>query len=380
MKSNKSTKKKICIVAPVHIYNDIRVFQKQAISLATHNYDVVLFARCTEDKIEHGIHIRALSTYTRKKRFLTLPYLLYQLIQVNADVYHLHNPDTLPLGYFLKMLGKKVIYDTHENFKELILYKTWIPKLLRKPLAHIVYVGERLASFLFNAMIVTQKRQRNIYGKNCLIIENAPIVQSDLLENVKKYSKTISLEPNTLRLIYPGLITRERGALTLLKLLEVMNEKQKVRLWLLGPFGDPTLLEEMKQRSGWHYVDYLGHCDALTTFAHIQKADLGLILFHPVADNMFISPNKLFEYMAFSTPFVASDFPTWRSYLNNTNVGIWTNPLNVQEVCCKILNATKDPKKLADFAERGYQFVKQEYNWDIEKEKLLNLYQTLLDN
>jgi len=96
--------KKIAIVAPVHCYNDVRVFQKQAITLAKEGYQIVLLARAPKVLVEKGIKIQPVPAYSnRVMRFLKLPLILQQAWIEKADLYHLHNPDTLPLAFALKL-------------------------------------------------------------------------------------------------------------------------------------------------------------------------------------------------------------------------------------------------------------------------------------
>lgn len=93
-----------------------------------------------------------------------MPAVGVQALLQKAEIYHLHNPDTLPIIILLRIFGKKVIYDIHEDFSKKILIKNWIPKLLRRPLAFFVSKSESLISTIATASIATQQDviERNI--------------------------------------------------------------------------------------------------------------------------------------------------------------------------------------------------------------------------
>jgi hypothetical protein len=150
---------KVCIVAPVHIWDDVRVFHKQAITLRREGYQVVLVARSSEEHVVDGVLIKPATAILKGRigRFLSLPFVFLQAISEAADIYHVHNPDTLPIGFALKLLKRKVVYDTHEDFTRRILMRDWIPKILRPMLANSVGFVEKLAGRFFDASFATQR-------------------------------------------------------------------------------------------------------------------------------------------------------------------------------------------------------------------------------
>src|SRR6185437_4142964 len=50
-----------------------------------------------------------------------------------ADIYHFHDPELMLLGLMLRLHGKEVIFDVHEDIPRDILDKPWIPRFLRRP-------------------------------------------------------------------------------------------------------------------------------------------------------------------------------------------------------------------------------------------------------
>jgi len=58
-------KQKICIVAPVHKYDDVRVFQKEAVTLSKY-YQVVLFSKINLAKqISPNLIVKPVGVYNK---------------------------------------------------------------------------------------------------------------------------------------------------------------------------------------------------------------------------------------------------------------------------------------------------------------------------
>ncbi|MDP2669385.1 MAG: glycosyltransferase [bacterium] len=85
----------------------------------------------------------------------------------------------------------------------------------------------------------------------------------------------------------------------------------------------------------------------------------------------YMSPMKMFEYMASKRPIVASDLPSVREVLNENNAILVEagNPKSLAEGIEKILN---DPALGQQLAERAYADV-QGYTWEKRAQKIINL-------
>ena len=102
---------KVCHVTSVHPVEDVRIFQKECVSLARAGYDIYLVQQ-GESYEKYGVHIVGFGNVesSRIKRMLHTSRTAYEkALAVDADVYHLHDPELLPYGIKLKKLGKKVI-------------------------------------------------------------------------------------------------------------------------------------------------------------------------------------------------------------------------------------------------------------------------------
>lgn len=370
---------KVVIVAPVHPYDDVRVFQKEAKTLAKHGYEVTLLARSAENIIEDGVTVKAVPrAANRLQRFLQLPIVFKMAYNEHGDIYHLHNPDTIPIGLILKLFGKTVVYDTHEDFLERILIRQWIAVSIRNIVAKIVAVLEKLIARLADLTIVTEINVKERLGKKAIVIDNAPISNGVLVDKAYEYSKTIT-ESNEYRLIYVGGISWTRGLYVMLDSLVLANAKTPCRLWLIGPCSEIEL-SEAKAHLGWKFVDYLGKLPQWKAFGYIIASNIGLITQLDIGGQSRSSPNKLYEYQLFGIPFIASDFKMWRMRLESIDSGFFADPAKPNDVAEKIVWATEHSNIAKDMGLRGKCYVHDVFNWEIESKIMLSAYKKLLNN
>lgn len=134
---NNDQQKKICILTSVHPVFDTRIFHKQAKTLAKAGYDVTLVVQHDRAETLKGVKILPLERpANRLSRMLKTTWQVWQkAIKQRAAIYHFHDPELIPVGLLLKLQGKKVIYDVHEDVPSQILTKHWIAKPLRKTIA-----------------------------------------------------------------------------------------------------------------------------------------------------------------------------------------------------------------------------------------------------
>ena len=138
--SNKSIK--VCHVTSAHPRYDVRIFHKECKSLANYGFDVTLLVN--DDLPDENINkVKIVSTQTKpKNRFERMvkskKAIKSKILEIDADIYHFHDPELLTEAYWIKRKGKKVIFDFHEDVSMLILYMTWIPKRLRK-IVSVIY-------------------------------------------------------------------------------------------------------------------------------------------------------------------------------------------------------------------------------------------------
>ncbi|QOL24419.1 glycosyltransferase [Thalassotalea sp. LPB0316] len=365
---------KLTIIAPVHKATDIRVVKKQCVTAVKAGLSVTLFARGALDPALVGkVEYNELKYNSRFQRFLLQPSLFRHALKTNADIFHIHNPDTLLIGLLLKLSGKKVVYDSHEFFKEKIMLRQWVPLIVRPLLASFVDSLERLSSKLFDATIVTQLRQLNRFH-NTVLIGNAPIYSEKVLPPKPPVSSKLAL-------VYLGGVSQDRGVNYMLELVTNMNKQQPTHLYIIGPIinekNSSQILHRIQQNQ---YSEYLGELEQKRAFDYVQKSHFGLAVLKDVADYKYSDPNKLYEYMINGTLYIASSFKSWREKLEKDTDGIFVDVADINsELVSKLINIAESEEQYRLSVEKNQKFIKDKYNWQlIEAPKLIALYEELI--
>ena len=362
--------KKIVHLTSVHLRYDIRIFQKECISLSKAGFDVTLIvADGKGNEIINDIKIidvvSSLAS-SRIVRILKFPRLVHvAALKLEADVYHFHDPELIPVGLKLMKAGKKVIYDIHEDLPRQTLSKDYIPKLFRVPLSAILEYYENKSIKQFEAVITAtpfiNNRVLQLHEKS-VNINNFPITSELVLAK--------ELEKKENAVCFVGAISRLRGVKELVEAVFLAN----VKLYLAGKFTESDFEQEVKQLPGWKNVVEYGHLDRKQVANLMANCIGGVVTFLPAPNHCNAQPNKMFEYMSAGLPVICSDFPLWREIIEANECGICVNPSDPEAIAKGIKKIAFSSKAGAKFGKNGKLAIKEKYNWEAESKKLIDLY------
>jgi len=366
---------KICHITTVHYALDTRIFHKECSSLNQSGFEVYLIAPGQQDNKTMGINIVSIpSTKSRMKRiFVSQGYALIRALQIKANIYHFHDPELIITGLLLKLLGKKVIYDVHEDYRKHIKSKFWIPRLFRSMIAIIFGMVESLASKTFDGLVVATPYIRTIFDQEHIaIVQNFPII-TEFIKNETQ----VKLIPRE-NFVYVGSLSEIRGLKEMVEAIMALPTEFEGKLMLAGTFQPNDLKEKIRLEERKNRLEYTGFLGRPEVADLLDKALAGLVLLHPVPNYLDGYPVKMFEYMAAEIPVIASDFPLWRSIIEENNCGICVDPLDVNRISEAMIWMVDNPDKAREMGENGRKAVIEKYNWERESKKLIALYEKLL--
>ena len=362
---------KITHITSAHSRYDIRIFLKMCKSLAEpEEYAVnLIVADGNGDEVCENVVIYDIGKMEgRANRFLNAAKNIYpKAVDLDSDIYHLHDPELIPLGLKMKKIGKTVIFDAHEDLPKQLLTKPYLNKFLLLMLSKVATLYERYSGKKYDAIITATPSIKYKFlkiNKNSIEINNFPILE--------EFNNDTTWGNKKDEVCYIGGIAEIRGIKELIKTLELLSG---VSLNLAGDFAEKHIEQEVKTYSGWQKVNELGFIDRKKAKSVLAKSKAGIVTFHPSPNHVDAQPNKMFEYMSAGIPVIASHFPLWTEIVEGNNCGICVNPLSPKEMADAIEYIISHPEEAEKMGQNGKNAVIKKYNWDVEKLKLFKVYE-----
>jgi glycosyltransferase involved in cell wall biosynthesis len=305
-------------------------------------------------KLPSGIYIKFQLIFFNVSLFF---YFLFhrfdrQLIVYTRDEY------LLPL---LQIFFSKVVWEGHTLPKKKIFYLKYFKRC-------------------YKILVLTQQVKNNLidWGINSKDIFISPdavdlnIFDINIDKNIAR--ERLSLPKDKIILGYTGsLMTKgmHKGVDVILKSLQILP-KNIIFVAVGGNKNDNKIYESLVDDFGLKdRVKILDKVDQ-NKLAVYQKAFDILLMPFPNKEHFayFMSPLKMFEYMAAKRPIIASDLPSIREVLNNDNA-VFCKPDNNIDLAKKTELVLRDIDLAKKISDRAYQDIKK-YTWEQRVEDIIN--------
>ena len=361
-----SQKKIVTQCTTVHPRYDTRIFKKMCITLSCYYNVNLIVADGVGNSNENDINIIDLGiSKNRFFRILKSLFLFpYKAITIKSDVYHLHDPELIPAGLFLKLFGKKIIYDIHESYSEDILTKYWITPIFRKFISKLYYFIETIATYTFDLNICATSYINTNVKWNSITINNYPIINDRLYESNNIYGKYF---------IYVGVISKERGIFEVIE----ASIRCNIKIIFCGTFENKQTKDLFNSYKNKNII-YLGQVDSEKANSLMYNAIAGFVLFYPGPNHDNSLPNKLFEYMSNNLPIICTNFKIWKSIVEKNECGICVDPFDENSIDEAILIMNNNIIQRQSFKFNCSNIIKN-YSWSTESVKLINEYIKILN-
>jgi glycosyltransferase involved in cell wall biosynthesis len=361
--------KNICVISTVHPDHDTRIL-KQCRSLSEYFFvDLIIQSK----KLSYqNIKILPLPLIRNRLQRVYLIMLATRLaFKKKYSFYIFHDPELIFLGILLKLFGKKVIYDVHEDYESQILDKHWIPSYLRKVTSIVFSFIERISSKLFDSIVCATPFIHNKFSKinnKSFCVRNFPPSEELFIDDeaVLLDEQRVSI----FKILYVGVISEERSIIKILDSIKNID----CELTLGGNFSPPSLQKICEEHESWKKVRYLGFIDRLVFAKVLNESDVGILLFQPLKNHIDALPNKMFEYMAGGLFQISSNFKEWKVLVEGNSIGITIDPEDSKMLTKTLIELQKNKSHLQNMRSNIRRIYMKNFTWDKEKFELLKAF------
>lgn len=376
--------KRIVHITTMHPSSDTRIFRNECISLVKAGYEVILFAPHPKEEIVEGVRIVPIfKPRTFFERIFTAPKSALEIAsQMDADIYHFHDPELLfVMAALAKKPGKKVIWDAHENYADTIYsFNSLKIKLVSFVVAYffgrfeLYYAKNRFKGVVTVTDTMAQKyRDKGIptaTAGNFSDISNIPGAVADR-----------SMSP--LVFISSGMQFKERSVVEIAQAFNLLQNETQAILRYAGKFKTEELKQEIESQVRTEMRDKLELSGPYSWEELVQEqipqAHIGFVLFDTSDPNNCNGlPNRFFECWSNGLPVITTAGTQVARIVAEEKGGIVipnNDPRSIAEAMNKFLN---DPALAEIMGRNARKAVEEKYSWGVAFRNINQLYATVL--
>jgi len=309
------------------------------------------------------------------------------IAQHQIDALHIHDLYLFEAGLRIKNLFKNIILigDLHENYVEGLKYYKFANTFPGNVLISIkkwqASEVEWCSKFDYLITVIEEAVERyknlGIPENKFSVVPNYVNLDTFLTDKIDK--SIVRKFKDNFSVIYVGGFDVHRGLEVAIKAVPfVVNKIENFKLVLVGTgrnFED--LVSLAKSLNIEKYISFEGWQPVKKLSSYIEASSICLIPHLKTQHTDNTIPHKLFQYMVFEKPVIASNCKPLERILNKENAGLVYNANNSEELAESILTLYKNPELRMEMGKRGKEAVISKYNWKEAAKNLISLYQNI---
>jgi glycosyltransferase involved in cell wall biosynthesis len=293
------------------------------------------------------------------------------------DVIHCHDLDTLPTAVAVRdklVPPARLIYDSHELFPfqfprgdKRQRYWSRLEETYIRAADLVITVNASIAQELAQLYSITPPEiVYNSYGTQGNV---APLDEQAFLQHFRA-------TPGGFRVMFQGGFVGEKNLYNLVRAFQRFDNS--VQLFLLGDGPIAADLHKLCRTQHIGNVFFGPWVPQEELLRYIAHAHLGVIPYSgsTILNNLYCTPNKLFEFIEAVVPICASDLPELRRIVAGNGIG-GVYPMEDAEAIADAIEACRTRCRKDDFALSARQVARELFSWDKQGAKLLELYDRL---
>ena len=258
-------------------------------------------------------------------------------------------------------LNKPIVYESHtapvSGKKQLECYLFSKPQFKR-----LIVINKSLYNYYFKNFDIFKK-----YPNKILLAADGADIESSYLKETKGIEKPLIGYAGSL---YPG-----KGIETIIKIAKLMPE---LNFAIAG--GSPAQIAQLQKNNKLNNLIFKGFLKPSEIPQFLSQCN---ILLAPFSNEVYsenfkkinysdwMSPLKIFEYMASKKPIIASNLPAIKEILEDKKTALLIDYNNISEWKNSIIKILCKPDLAKKLSNSAFELLKNNYSWELRAERVL---------
>jgi glycosyltransferase involved in cell wall biosynthesis len=267
------------------------------------------------------------------------------------DLVLVHDPELLLAAAGLRM--KNLVWDVHEDPAAALQVKSWMPKVLRRPVGAAWRWAERVAEQQHYLLLAEHAYQRRFRRTHPVVANSVSVPR-------------VIAPAGDQRVSYLGSVTISRGCDIMIQVGRELRRRTNgaVTLEVIGEAADSEARRALRSASEAGDLSWLGFVPNDDALARVSGSLAGLCLLSDRPNYRVSLPTKIVEYCALGVPVITTPLPLASELVKSEHVGFevpWDDPSAVVDA---ILKLRAEPELGRRLGANGHQVALREYDWN----------------
>ena len=347
-----------------------------------------------EETINH-INVRRYycSTLTYKLSALAYSFPFYRVLMKNKishflkknriETIHIHDIQIASAVFSANKYNLPVSLDLHENRPEIMNFYKHVNSLIGK-----IFINpkkwkiaeEKYCNISDNVVVVTKSAKKELLKRVSVdpqkIIVFPNTVNKDFYNEYSVNKSILNKFSDNFVLLYLGNTSERRGLDLVMKSLPIIKDYiPNIKLVIVGSSSfDKSLLELSRKLKVESYISFEGWKDESYFPSYLSIANIGI---SPLKSNIHHDTtyaNKIFQYMSFGVPLLASDVVSQEEIITKFKVGKLFVSENLESFINTLKNLYENKDSLEYYSKNGRIAIEKYLNNDIVSKELSSMY------
>ncbi len=358
-------------ILTLHGADDGRVFARQARSLARVCDRVRLVAPGATDGLRQGVELVGVrQPKGRLERLAVTPWLLLATTARDpAPVVYVHDASMLFLLPLLALMGRRCVYDAHEDYGNMVRHREWIPAPLRGVAGWGADRYERgLSRLAVGVATATAPLRSKFPHRRVVTVYNLP-TDDHLARGAREQTPAREREFD---LVHLGTLNPRRRAFFASVLERLFEKRASARVLIVG--APPDHQRWWRRRFPARHLEAVGWVPHDQVPALLGRCRVGVSVHPWLTPHLELAvPVKVFEYMACGCAVVCSRMPELDRLLrprDRRRIAV-VDGADEEAWLATIEEQLEDPDRIDRHAARLRAGLAERYGWSGEEGKLL---------